>query len=217
MSFAAAGSLAVDSFDTLFVSSGNLDLATNTPTLTNSGAIKVAGDASFNASIPVAGTFYYNGASAENIGAVQYADLVLGNGGSKTFPNGGTVAVTGNFTINGGTGARSYTNNTFQFAGTSGNQALTNLAEAFNILQFTGAATKSLAGLAFSANQIDLLATTGIVTNNVTTLTLANVASVSLTIASGTEFDNSATMTMNMNGDLQNDGVLVNNGTIGVY
>jgi len=29
--------------------------------------------------------------------------------------------------------------------------------------------------------------------------------------------DNSLTMTMNMNGDLQNDGILVNNGTIGVY
>ena len=217
LSFVATGSLTVDSFDTLSVSSGNLDMSVVGTTLANSGAIKVAGDASFNTSITQAGTFYYNGAIAQAVGAVQYANLILGNVGGKTFPNGGTVSITGSYTINGGAGIRTYTNNTFQLAGTSGNQPLTNLAESFNILQFTGAATKSLAGTAFSANRMDLLATTGVVTNNVTTLTLANVANVSLIIASGTELDNSLTMTMNMNGDLQNDGILVNNGTIGVY
>ena len=217
LSFVATGSLTVDALDTLFVSSGNLDMSVVGTTLANSGAIKVAGDAAFNTSITQAGTFYYYGAIAQAVGAVQYANLILGNAGGKTFPNGGTVSVTGSYTINGGAGARTYTNSTFQLAGTSGNQPLTNLAESFNILQFTGAATKSLSGTAFSANRMDLLATTGVVTNNVTTMTLANVATVSLTIASGTELDNSLTMTMNMNGDLQNDGILVNNGTIGVY
>jgi len=53
------------------------------------------------------------------------------------------------------------------------------------------------------------------VTNNVTTVTLANVSNVSLTIASGTELVNNGTI--NMNGDLQNDGILTNTGTIGVY
>jgi hypothetical protein len=185
-------------------------------TLANNGAIKVAGNALFNTSITNAGTFYYNGALAQNIGAATYADLILGNAGSKTFPN-GTTAVTGNFAINGGSGARSYGTGTFQFAGTTGNQAVTNLAESFYIVQFAGAATKSLAGTAFSANQIDLNSGTGVVTNNVTTVTLTNVANVSLTLASGTELDNSFGMTINMNGDLQNDGTLSNAGTIGVY
>ena len=216
LSFVAAGSLTVDTHDTLLVASGNLDMSVATTTLANSGVIKVAGNATFNASITSAGTFYYNGALAQNIGAATYADLVLGNAGSKTFPN-GTTAVTGNFTINGGAGARSYGTGTFQFAGTTGNQAVTNLAESFYIVQFAGAATKSLTGTAFSANQMDLNNGTGVVTNNVTTVTLTNVGLVSLTLAAGTELDNSLGMTINMSGDLQNDGTLVNAGTIGVY
>jgi hypothetical protein len=215
LSFAASGALTVDTDDTLFVSSGNLDLSTNTPTLTNSAAIKVAGDASFQAGITNAGTFYYNGTGAQNIGAVTYSNLILGNTGGKTFANGGTVAVTGNFTINPGAGTRTYTNNTFQFAGTGGTQAITNLAESFNVLQFSGSALKTLAGTAFSANQMDLLGTTGQVTNNVTTVTLANISGVSMTIPSSVELVN--TGTINVNGDIQNDGFLTNTGTIGVY
>jgi fibronectin-binding autotransporter adhesin len=215
LSFAASGQLTVDTNDTLYVSTGNLDLATNTPTLINSSAIKVAADASFHGGITDAGTFYYDGTGAQNIGAVTYADLRLGASGGKTFPNGGTVAVTGNYTIDPGTGARTYTNSTFQFAGTSGTQAVSNLAESFNVVQFTGAAAKTLGGTTFGANQMDLLSGTGVVTNNVTTVTLANISNVSLTIASGTELVNNGTI--NMNGDLENDGILTNTGTIGVY
>lgn len=215
LSFAASGALTVSANDTLYVSSGNLDLATNNPTLTNNEAIKVAGNATFGSGATTAGSFYYDGSLGQSVGATTYANLVLGNAGTKTFPNGGTVAVTGNYTINSDAGTRTYTNNTFQFAGTVGTQAVTNLAEAFNIVQFAGGALKTLAGSAFSANQMDLLGTTAQVTNNVTTVTLANVAGVSLTIASGVELVN--TGTINMNGDLQNDGFLTNTGTIGVY
>jgi hypothetical protein len=215
LSFASGGALTVDTNDTLFVSTGNLDLSTNNPTLTNNSAIKVAADASFQAGITNAGTFYYDGTGAQNIGAVTYADLRLGAGGGKTFPNGGTVAVTGNYTIDPGTGTRTYTGSTFQFAGASVTQAISNLAESFNILQFTGGAAKTLGGTTFGANQMDLLSGTGVVTNNVTTVTLANVSNVSLTIAASTELVNNGTI--NMNGDLQNDGILTNTGTIGVY
>lgn len=215
LSFAASGQLTVDTNDTLYVSTGNLDLATNTPTLINSSAIKVAGNATFGGSITNAGTFYYAGTSTQSIGAITYANLRLGATGGKTFPNGGTVAVTGNYTIDPGTGTRTYTGNTFQFAGTSGTQTVSNLAESFNILQFAGGAAKTLGGSTFGANQMDLLSGTGIVTNNVTTVTLANISNVSLTIASGTELVNNGTI--NMNGDLQNDGILTNTGTIGVY
>jgi hypothetical protein len=215
LSFAPSGQLKVDTNDTLYVSAGNLDLSTNTPTLINSAAIKVAGDATFHGGITNAGMFYYDGTGPQNIGAVTYANLRLGASGAKTFPNGGTVAVAGNFTIDPGTGTRTYAGSTFQFAGTSGTQAVSNLAESFNLLQFTGGAAKTLGGLTFSANRMDLSSGTGTVTNNVTTVTLANISTISMTIASGTELVNNGSLSMN--GNLENDGILTNTGSIGVY
>ncbi|MEK7663094.1 MAG: hypothetical protein AAB357_02835, partial [Actinomycetota bacterium] len=216
LSFAASGQLTVDTNDTLYVSTGNLDLATNTPTLINSSAIKVAGNATFSGSITNAGTFYYAGTSTQTIGAVTYANLRIGATGAKTFPS-GTVAVRGNYSIDAGTGARDYTTNTstFQFAGTSGTQTVSNLSETFYILQFTGGAAKTLGGSTMGASRLDVLSGSGVVTNNVTTVTLTNLTNVSLTIAASTELVNNGTI--NMNGDLQNDGILTNTGTIGVY
>ena len=216
LSFAASGALTVSANDTLYVSSGNLDLSTNSPSLTNSSAIKVAGNATFQAGITNAGTFYYAGTSTQTIGAVTYANLRLGASGAKTFPN-GTVAVTGNYTIDVGAGARDYTTNTntFQFAGTTGTQTVSNLSETFYVVQFSGAALKSLAGTSFGASRMDLLTGTGQVTNSVTTVTLTNITNVSLTIAAATELVNTATI--NLNGDIQNDGFLTNSGTIAVY
>ncbi len=216
ISFAASGALTVNANDTLYVSTGNLDLSTNTPTLTNNSAIKVGGNATFHGGIANAGTFYYAGTSTQTVGAVTYTNLRLGASGAKTLAS-GTIAVTGNYTIDVGTGARDYTTNTntFQFSGTTGTQTVSNLAETFYILQFNGAALKSLSGTSFGASRMDLLSGTGQVTNGVTTVTLTNITNVSLTIASGTELVNSNTI--NLNGDLQNDGLLTNSGTIAVY
>jgi len=218
IAFAASGALTVDANDTLYVSSGNLNLNTNTPTLTNSEAIKVAGDATFHGGITNAGTFVYAGTGAQTIGAVTYTDLLLQNTGAKNFPA-ATVAVTGNYSIGGGTGARDYTGNTFQFAGnSSGTQTISNLAESFNILEFAGNDTKTLGGSSFSANRMNVLGTSGVVTNNVDLVTLNNtVGGISLSIASGAELVNSAAKEITMNGDLEIDGILTNAGIISVY
>ncbi|MEK9137460.1 MAG: hypothetical protein AAB393_10090, partial [Bacteroidota bacterium] len=69
LSFAASGQLTVDTNDTLYVSTGSLDLATSTPTLINSSVIKVAGNATFHGGITTAGNFYYAGTSLQTIGA----------------------------------------------------------------------------------------------------------------------------------------------------
>lgn len=218
LSFGSSGQLTVDTNDTLYVSSGDLDLATNTPTLINSSAVKLDGNATFHGGITNAGTFYYAGASAQDVGSVQYADLRLGGDGAKEFQS-GTVGVTGNYSIDAGTGARDYTTNTstFEFAGTGGSQSISGLAETFHILQFAGSSTKTLGGTAFGAAKLVVTGTSGVVTNNVTTVTLTNVSGVSLTIASGAELVNSASKTITMNGDLELDGILTNAGTISVY
>lgn len=218
VSFAASGALTVSANDTFYVSSGNLDLSTNTPSLTNNEVIKVAGNATFHGGITDAGDFYYAGTSSQNIGSVSYAELRLGGSGAKVLPS-GTLSVTGNYIIDAGTGARDYTtnSNTFQFAGTGGSQTISGLSETFHILAFAGSSTKTLGGTAFGAARLDVLGTSGIVTNNVTTVTLTNVAGISLTIASGAELVNSASKTITMNGDLELDGILTNAGTISVY
>ena len=216
LSFAASGVLNVAANDTLVVSGGNLDLSTNSPTFTNSSAVKVLVDASFHSGITDAGTFYYAGTGGQNVGAVTYADLRLGGSGGKILPNGGTVAVTGNYSIDAGAGARTYTGNTFQFAGTSGTQTISGLSETFNILQFTAAAAKTLTGTSLGAARLDVLATSGVVTNNVTTLTLTNVSAVSMTIASGTTFIQGTGTLSSTGGDVNNDGTFENNGTITV-
>ncbi|GEM_PF-6172488 len=216
LSFAASGQLTVDTNDTLYVSSGNLDLSTNSPTLINSSAIKVAGDASFHGGISNAGNFYYAGTSAQNIGATTYSNLRLGATGAKNFPAASTVAVTGNYTIDAGTGARDYSTGTFQFAGTS-TQNISGLSETFYILQFAGSGAKNLSGSTMGASRLDILGTSGVVTNDVTTVTLTNVSGVSLTIASGRELVNNSGKEITMNGDLENDGIITNAGTISVY
>ncbi len=212
ISFAASGALTVDANDTLDVASGNLDLSTNTPTLTNSEAIKIAGNATFHGGITDAGTFVYNGTGTQTLGAVTYTDLILRESGAKNFPS-GTVAVTGNYTIISGAGARDYDNGTFQFAGSSGTQAISGLdSESLNILEFTAGAAKTLAGTTLSAVDVNILATSGTVTNNVTTF---SIGTGGLSIASGTELVNSSGKTVAISGgDLENDGTLTNSGTI---
>jgi hypothetical protein len=218
ISFAASGALTVDANDTLYVSSGTLDLATNTPSLTNSEAIKVDGAATFHGGITNAGTFFYASSGAQSIGAVTYSDLIVSGDGTKTFPS-GTVAVTGNYVINSGVGSRDYTtnSNTFSFAGTSGTQSITGLTETFYVLDFSGAAAKSLAGSTMGAARMDISSGSGVVTNDVTTVTLTNIANTSLTLAAGTSLINNATRTITMNGDLDNEGDIYNAGTISVY
>jgi hypothetical protein len=214
LSFASSGQLTVDTNDTLFVSSGNLDLSTNSPTLINSSAIKLAGDATFHGGISNAGNFYYAGTSAQAIGGTTYANLRLGGSGGKNFPS-TTVAVTGNYSIDAGTGTRNYSTGTFQFAGTS-TQTISGLSETFYILQFAGSGAKNLSGTSMGAARLDILGTSGVVTNDVTTVTLTNVSNISLTIASGRELVNNAGKTITMNGDLENDGIITNAGTISV-
>lgn len=215
--FASSGVLNVGANDTLIVSGGSLNLNTNTPSFTNSSVVKPLADATFHDGITSAGTFYYAGTSTQTIGGVTYANLRLGGSGAKTMPT-DTVAVTGAYSIDSGAGARDYTTNSsiFQFAGTSGTQTISGLTETFNILQFTGAAAKTLSGTSLGAARLDVLTTSGVVTNNVTTMTLTNVSAVSMTIASGTTFVQGAGALNATGGDVNNDGTFENNGTITV-
>ncbi len=216
LSFASSGVLNVAANDTLVVSGGNLDLSTNSPTFTNNSAIKVLVDASFHGGITTAGTFYYAGTGGQNIGAVTYANLRLGGSGGKTLPNGSTVAVTGTYSIDAGAGARTYTGNTFQFAGTSGSQTISGLSETFNLLQFAGAATKTISGTSLGAARVDILGASGTVTNNLTTFTITNISAISFTVASGTTFVQGTGTLTTTGGDVENDGTFENNGTITV-
>ena len=222
LAFAASGVLNVGAFDTLAVTGGNLNLNTNTPSFTNSSAVKVMADATFHGGITDAGTFYYAGTGAQAIGSVTYTNLRLGGSGGKNFPN-ATVGILGNYTLDFGVGTRDYitagTSATLAFQGTAGSQTVNNLdGEGLNVLQFSGAATKSLGGVNFSANQLSVLGTSGTVTNSITgTLTLANITTLSMSVASSATFVNGSTATITMNGDLENDGTIVNDGTISVY
>jgi hypothetical protein len=214
VTLSAGGALTVGNFDTLSVT-GDLNLSGVGVTIANNEAVKMGGSATFVGTITDAGSFYYYGSSAQTIGAVTYSDLRLGNTGDKDFPT-GTVAVTGNYTIDGGTGTRDYSTGTFSFAGNSGGaQSITGLSETFYVLDFSGNDTKTLGGTTMGASRMDISSGSGLVTNNVTTVTLTNIANVSLTVASGTQLVNNQTITMN--GDLENDGSITNAGTIGVY
>ncbi|MFH0991054.1 MAG: hypothetical protein V1799_13680 [bacterium] len=212
VTLSASGSLTVGNNDTLSVT-GNLNLSAAGVTLTNNNVIKMGGNATFVGTITSVGSFYYAGSGSQNIGTNTYATLRLGGSSTKTFPN-GTVAVTSNYTIDNGSGSRDYTSNTstFQFAGTSGTQTISGLSETFYILQFAGAATKPISGTSLGAARLDILATSGLVTNNVTTMTLTNISNISMTVASGASFQNNQAILFN--GDIENDGVFTNAGTV---
>jgi hypothetical protein len=209
ISFAASGALNVGTLDSLDVTSGTLDLSTNNPTLTNNSGVRVGGTASFGAGVTTAGTFYYYGAGAQSIGAATYSDLILGGAGAKNF-TAGTVAVTGNYTINPGAGARNYSTGTFQFAGTSGTQTIAGLSsESFNILQFSGAAAKSISSGNLGAATVSVLSGSGLVTNNATFA----IGAGGLTVQSSASLTNSSSLTVT-GGDITNDGIITNDGTI---
>jgi hypothetical protein len=219
VTLSASGALTVGNNDTLYVT-GNLDLSGVGVTLANNEAVKMGGDATFVGTITDAGTFYYAGAGAQAIGAVTYSDLRLGGAGAKNFPN-ATVGVTGNYSIDAGTGARDYdagAASTLAFQGTATPQSISSLSgESLNILQFSGAATKTLGGSALAANRLNILGTSGVVTNNIAgTFAIANLSGISMTVATGGSFENSAASTITMTGDLENDGTIVNAGTITV-
>jgi hypothetical protein len=223
LSFVASGSLNIGANDTLVVSGGDLDLSANTPSFTfaNTSAVKVLEDATFHGGLDSVGTFYYAGTVAQAIGSVTYNTLRLGGSGAKNFPN-DTVGILNNYSIDGGAGARTYTagaSAALAFQGTSGAQTVNNLdGESLNILLFSGAATKSLGGTNLSANLLSVLGTSGAVTNSITgTFTLANISGLSMSVATGATFNNGATATISMNGDLENDGTIVNDGTFSVY
>ena len=224
ISFAASGLLNVGANDTLEVDAGTLDLATNSPTFTNSQAVKLDGTstATFHSGITDAGTFYYAGTGDQSIGAVTYTDLLLKDDGVKSFPSGDTVRVKGNYSIVGsGSGSRDYdstnASSALAFVGDGGSQTLSSLdGEHMNIVLFDGTSTKDIGGTLIEARRMSLLGS-GLVTNNATTLRLASISSLSLSVASGASFTNSASKTLMMNGDLENDGAITNAGTISVY
>jgi len=224
ISFAASGLLSVGANDTLEVDAGTLDLATNSPTFTNSQAVKLDGTstATFHSGITDAGTFYYAGTGDQSIGAVTYTDLLLKDDGVKSFPSGDTVRIKGSYSIVGsGSGSRDYdstnASSALAFVGDGGSQTLSSLdGEHMNIVLFDGTSTKDIGGTLVEARRMSLLGS-GLVTNNATTLRLANISSLSLSVASGASFTNSASKTLMMNGDLENDGAITNAGTISVY
>lgn len=211
------GTLSLASNDTLEVSSGTLDFTNLADArYTNSSAIRISStSAPTLGSITNVGNFIYNSGSTQTLAAGTYTNLTLRAAGAKTFPS--SISVTGSYAIEGTVGSRDYTGNTFSFAGTSGSQTIAGLSETFYILEFTGGATKTLAGTSFGASRLDVTGTSGVVTNNVTTVTLTNVTGVSMTIASGAELVNSSGKEITMNGDLELNGTLTNEGTISVY
>lgn len=213
---ATTGTLNISTtFDTLEVSSGVLDFTNLADArFTNSAGINISStSAPVLGSITNVGNFDYNGTAGQTLAAGTYTNLTLRNTGAKAMPA-GTVAVTGNYVIGSGAGARTYTGSTFQFAGTTA-QTISNLAETFATLQFAGAGTKTIGGTSFGATRLDVLSGSGVVTNNVTTVTLTH-ATLAMTIAASTEFVNSASSTLTLTGDLENNGVITNEGTITV-
>ncbi len=222
LAFAASGLLNVGANDTLEVTGGNLNLAGNSPTFTNGWAVKVQANATFNSGISNAGTFYYASNGAQTIGSVTYTNLLLEDEGVKSLPDEDTVWVLGNYTIVGsGAGSRDYDSSSavsaLAFVGTGGSQTISGLdGEHMNIVHFEGSSTKALNGTFVEARKLTLAAG-GLVTNNATTLRLSNIAGISMSLATSSSLTNSATKTITMNGDLENDGSITNAGTISVY
>jgi len=117
------------------------DLANNglstggSASISNSGTIEVGGSVTFGQVHTIGGIFKYKGTSPQSIGTANYTDLDLSGAGSKTFPA-GVVGVAGTYSIQGGTGSRTYTGSTFAYNGTSGQSVLG--GEAYDSLRISG-------------------------------------------------------------------------------
>jgi hypothetical protein len=214
ITIAASGVLTVGANDALNVASGTLDLSNTGVVLNNSNSgasIKIGGAVSFVSTITSVGSFAFTG-NAQTIPANTYTNLTLsGTSGVKTF--GTTVKVTGDYVVT-HSGTRDYSGNTFIFAGTSGTQTITGLAsDSFNILQFEGAALKDIAAGTLSATTVSLTSGTGAVTNNAT----FNIGTGGLTVnGTTTQMNNNGTINISTSGDINNDGIFTNAGTITV-
>jgi hypothetical protein len=139
--------------------------------------------------------------------------VVLGSG-TAFDASSYTHTVAGDWTNNGATFTAG--SSTVQFVRTSGTQTLSGGGETFHILQFGGAALKTITGASLGAARVDVLGTTGTVTNNVTTFTVTNIAGVSFTVASGATFIQGTGGLSMTGGDFDNEGTVTNNGTITV-
>ncbi len=233
MAFVSGGSLNIGTRDTLEVASGVLNLTNLTSGgYTNSSAVKVK-----SSSTPVYGTianvgsYIFESDNTQTIAAATYGSLTLRGSGAKNFPN-ATVAVRGEYRIEGSVGARDYrsagSSATFAFDGSSP-QSISGLsAEQFNQLRFSNTGTKTLGSGSVEANNVVVIANSGAVTSNASV-----TANNGVTINSGASWSNNADMnilagglTINstasfgntsnviVTGNLTNNGALSNTGII---
>ena len=138
----AGGSLSVAASTTLDMAANTLtSIPAAVGTITNAGTIQSGGNVSFGGTYTIGSSFKYNGGAAQNIGTANYSSLDLSGVGGKTFP--ATVGVSGAYTVQGGTGARTYALNTFTYNGTSAQTVLG--GESYNNVTIASATDTSAA------------------------------------------------------------------------
>ncbi len=119
------------------LTTGGSSTITNNPGAT----IQTAGNVTFGTVHTIGGLFKYDGGSPQNVGTANYDSLDLSGAGSKTFPS-GVVGVSGAYTIQGGTGTRTYTGSTFAYNGTTAQPVLG--SESYDSLRIVGTADTSI-------------------------------------------------------------------------
>ncbi len=187
-------SLSIGATDSLDVSGGSqLNIGSSVTTFTNDGTVAASGDVIFNATVTNAGGFtYYATSTTQNIGASQYTNLTLQGGGAKVFAN-AAYTVSGNYTVAGGTGTRTYT--------------------VGNSIEFNGSTDQSVAGELYYKL---IIGNTGAVATLAANTQATNTSNNdALWVKSGAVLVIPSGITMQTNtGDLSNDGTITNNGTI---
>ncbi len=155
---------------------------TNNVTLASSGTIGIAGTFSPTASftsgsyVTTGSTVNYNGSGAQSVAAFDYHHLSLSTGGTKTLAA-GTTRVAGNFAVNNPATADATTNSsTIEYNGSS---MQTTPAVAYSSLTLNNASGIQLSGSASIAGTLTL--TSGNITTNANTLSIASTGTVSRT------------------------------------
>jgi hypothetical protein len=186
-----ASTLTIGSNDSLDVTGA----FTLSGTLQNSGGVKLGGSADLTgATLTTPGTFVYYAAVGQTVAPAAYADLILRDStGTKTFTAGQTYSVSGSVILEafGRSGASFGAGSIFKYVGT-GSQTVAALDYA--LLQFEQSGQKNIS---------DWVNSSGV--------------SIASTVTGGNGVYVAATGTLRVvGGDLENDGILTNDGTITV-
>jgi hypothetical protein len=168
----------------------NLSLSGGGTKTMPSGTTNVAGNFTVSGVTvaPNSGTVNFNGSSSQSVAATTYYNLSMSNTGNKTFAA-GTTTIANTFSVSGGaTPVATAFATTIDYSG--GSQTV--VAMDYSTLRLSGSGTKTLAGTATVAADLDVAAGTldlGTNTSNRTasggTLTVASGATLKLAASSG--------------------------------